>query len=161
MCHARPGIWSFGMTVKFTYSMKGRKPSTSLPCPTAILFFFYHSQFFKCTIHHSTPFSHYYTLETSYWHLHTVFHLSVLWINLNAFSEFLSFSIYISHSWVYPATQEFSSLACGVLLDHFLQFLAFLYWSCFSSPQEITLMSWFYPVFFCIYLYLPISIVYT
>lgn len=49
---------------------------------------------------------------------------------------------------VYPATQEFSPLACGVLFDHFPQFLAFLYWSYFSSPQKITLVSWFYPVSF-------------
>lgn len=147
MCHARPGIWSFGMTVKFTYSVKWRKPSTHCPCPTAILFFFYHSQFFKCTIHRSTPFSHYYTVETSYWLLYCVplkcpmdKYQCLFWVLvlLDLYFTFL----------VYPATQEFSPLACGVLFDHFPQFLAFLYWSYFSSPQKITLVSWFYPVSF-------------
>lgn len=31
MCRARPGIWSVGMTVKFTYSIKCGNPSASLP----------------------------------------------------------------------------------------------------------------------------------
>jgi len=155
MCRARPGIWSVGMTVKFTYSIKCGNPSTSLPisnCHSVFLVSFMVFQMYHPSL--NPIFSLLYS-----WNFLLAFVLSItLKCPMDKYQCLFLVLVLLDLYFTLLSLPCNSGILFFGLWDPFWsfssQFLAFPYWSFFSSPQKITFMSWLFQYFFCIHFYL-------